>query len=557
MKRKKIHIDELFRNGLKSLSLFVSNKDLEAIDEKKNIFNSSNEQAKDSVFNDFELEVNEADWLATKAKLDLEKSAMAQDNIFASGLSEMELEVPRGDWTKTYDKYKQAKKKRVVFTWLVTGVVVLLLSIVGISSLVSNTSNQNQTSLNGGASSDQTIIDKPKIDVKSDTPINNKLLEGNESELNLNQSIKSNSSEQTNVKTTKTQLPILNNEGSKSIDNKLNSELLKQADDQSKELSNIENIIISEEQEFLNSNKLNNANMVESNETVDLKDFDKVSNSAENTEESIHDETDKVSSSALDSDIRLGEAVIDTPEVSSDLNPKPIVPKFHLYAGIVNQISLTHRKLDKNNPEFYNSVRNNGEEPFIQNSFGLEFGVQKNGLQISGGVQSTSQKWSTSYNYSYTVFDSLPVWNPGRTQIIGYFLVRGRDTSINEQNEIKISKVQFPIEVSGLFKLNDKLQLIAGGGLLFSMNTSTTGTKILNPVNMQLYNYSILEEKERRFNVSPSLNFGIQKNFGKHFLFQSNVSGNMALQSRFKNSFGAKDYPYSIGVNFKLLYILK
>jgi hypothetical protein len=562
LKRKKIHIDELFRNGLKSLSLFVSNKDLEAIDDKKNIYNTSPDQTKDSVFTDFELEVNESDWLATKAKLDIEKSAMAQDNIFASGLSEMELDVPPGDWAKTFDKYKQKKKRRVLFTWLGTGIVVLILSLIGISNLLTSAIKQDQIALNEKSSSKNSLSTNSEINDKPESKDNAKSISPDEKELD---SDLSNENPETNQK-----IKVNTDEVKASIANTKDSRLENNVKSNS-DLSNLSKVESSrtgdgkeevpqaiENQVQPNSSKLDDMSSFDATKKEQVLRADVAEDPNVNKENASSEHLGNISS-PLENNIRLGEAVVDTPKVSNDLNPKPnpVIPKFNLYAGIVNQVSITHRMLDKKNPELYNSVRNNGEKPFIQNSFGFEFGVQKKGLQISGGIQSTSQKWSTSYNYSYAVFDSLPVWNPGRTQIIGYFLVRGRDTSINEQNEIKISKVQFPVEVSGVFRLNDNLKLIAGGGLLFSLHTASSGTKILNPINNQLYAYSVLEEKERSFNVLPSLNVGIQKNLGKHFLFQSNISGNMALQSRFKNSFGAKDYPYSVGINFKLLYILK
>jgi hypothetical protein len=232
------------------------------------------------------------------------------------------------------------------------------------------------------------------------------------------------------------------------------------------------------------------------------------------------------------------------------------LPKTRLYVGLVNQVASTHRHLDKFNSSTYNTVRNQAEKPFIQWTYGVEFGVKKNKSQFSMGVQATTESWSSHYQYTYKVYDSLPVRDVSGN-IIGYFLVRPRDTSINEQQVIKIQKVQIPFAFTQLWTLNPKLDFITSISGTIGINTGSEGNKIINPANMQMYPYAAIKDQERKISLAPSLSLGVQYKLNNSFSLQGTAFGYYSATSRFKSSFQAKEYPYSIGGSIKVLYFIK
>ena len=235
----------------------------------------------------------------------------------------------------------------------------------------------------------------------------------------------------------------------------------------------------------------------------------------------------------------------------------PKVPKIGFYLAVVNQLGYGNSSLSKQNNAFYNQVRKDADQASYSWSKGLEFGLLKAKTQFSIGVQTSSQTLNSNYVYHYKVFDSLPVYNPGRTQIIGYFLLRGRDTFINEENQVKINKVQIPLSFTRLLTLGSQTKLILGTSMVLDYSRKFTGTKILNPVNNQLYFYKTLQGFERQFNLLPSIQLGIQYQLNKNFLLQTSAFGNAALYNRFKNNFAAKEQAYNLGLNVKLLYLIK
>jgi hypothetical protein len=102
---------------------------------------------------------------------------------------------------------------------------------------------------------------------------------------------------------------------------------------------------------------------------------------------------------------------------------------------------------------------------------GIELGVLKAKTQFSIGVQACNQTFVSNYKYSYRVFDSLPVYNPGRTKIIGYFLLNARDTFINEENKVKLNKIQVPLTFSRIVSFNTKTSLILGASMVLDCIT--------------------------------------------------------------------------------------
>jgi len=536
--RKKLHIDELFRNGLRNLSLLVSSKDMEAIDDKKSVFSETPDVPKETAFSDFELEVSENDWLATKAKLDNEKSAMSQDNIFSKGFEHFAIEPEPEDWTETYRKYKLRKKRRAVYFWLGTGVVALLIAL---SVLFLSGSRDNAAPVAQMPPTTQNKTKSAELNNKNQETVVSELpSDGKTSDLNPD--------------LTDGSLPNNIQKFSPRQPSRLRSEKGRR-------------LFTAESQKIAETETVS-AQIMSAESTTSLAQNTRAFADPVKAPEQAPEATvppalipDKISEPLSDLPLDKAQSTpsTDTPKqkpADKTLAPPP-AKGIGLYAALINQMASAHRTLSAGNNSTYNQIRNAGERPTLLHTIGLEFGIQLNKNRFSSGLLSSTQTFSTQYKYNYKVYDSLPVWNPGRTQIIGYFLVRGRDTFINERNEVRIQKIQVPFEYSRIIDLSPKTSLIAGAGVLLAFNTGSSGSKMLNPANNYLYSYAALKDRERPYQVSPSLQFGLQQALYRKLKLEMLVYGNRGLYSRFNDEFRVKDYPYNIGINIKLLYQIK
>ncbi len=535
---------------------------MEAIDDKKSIFTDNPEEIKQSAFSDFELEITENDWLNTKAKLDNEKAAMTQDNIFSKGLSELELNIEPEDWPETYRKYLGRKKRRKAIFWLGTGVIALLIALsafLGSGLLkdnavisvdkrnINNIGNQvNESPVLQTPDTERTNDGEKNVsDAKPENPVSETEQQNKTGKIK-NSTIKSDPSSAFQSKSSyyhKGSSRAELNSGNAESGSSVNQNTSVSVADNTDKINPVEPL----------RKQINNTEIPEENKMRSESATDENKNSGEENQENKTSENSPVASSDGGK-----KEVTDTPQNpdkgKTNVTPPPPA-RIGLYAGIINQIAMTHRILGSENTARYNQIRNAGEKPFMQWTGGFEIGLQKTKYQISTGLQYTTQSWSTNYKYNYTVYDSIPVIRNG--QIIAYFLFRSRDTAINETNNIKISKVQIPLEYNRMFKVNDKLQILAGAGMLMSWNTKTSGSKILNPQNLYLYNYKALQDKERSFGMAPSVNLGVQNTLYKRLSLQTSLFANMAMFSRFSDEFKIKDHPYSIGINIKLLYQIR
>jgi hypothetical protein len=538
--RKKIHIDELFSNKLKSLSLFVSSKDLEAIDGKKLQYKDSETPDSNSAFSNFEIEVTEMDWLNTKSKLDVERASLGNKDAFQEKFEGFEIEPTAEDWPITYKKYLAAKSRKLLW-WLGTGILALL---IGLSLLFAAGS---ESEVHHGR------VAKEKIDTKVKTMP--KLYNADESDLSVSQSQNEtagsedapvNENQRTQTETGQFTVQTTVAQKSSSIKNKISSKLQIKKENVLKAigvqsfLSNIDpkvrgNILNAKME---NKAELNNGPSNETAEKVRDKEFP----------EDI--QVPKPKSEIISADTGQKKIYIDDEK-------KPCQSVLGLYVAMVNQINYGSRTLSKGNNDFYNSVRKSADKPSASWSKGFEVGILNYKTQFSIGVQASRQTFVSTYKYNYKVYDSLPVYNPGRTQIIGYFLLRGRDTFINEENKVKLNKIQVPLSFSRIVSFGTKTSLVFGTSMVLDYSSKAIGTKMLNPQNNQLYYYKTLQSFERRFNVLPSLNFGINHQLGKNIMLQSSLYGNAAVFGRFKNNFGANEQAVNLGINLKLLYLIK
>ena len=544
--------------------MLVTNKDLEAIDDKTSMFREQETPDANNAFSGFELEVNENDWLSTKAKLENEKSVLAQDNFMANGFSDFEVEVQPEDWTKTYLKLRAAKKRRVAYWWLSAGILILALGLFIVSRQYQGAENSSALVAEKSQQKIETVIEKQAL---NQTPITSKDEKVNETiQTHAEQDAIVKKENETPVKSqnslssvntsTADHAPLKIKAGGskmKTSDHKISSEEIAQIDI-SKQKSSSDKI--TRKLDGFSSNEapaLNSIPTLIETPATELNEKLNPSKPALTDEKTIEIKPDI-------QDLPRDIEPLDTNKKKKEdlpVTPPSKLPKTRFYVGLVNQIGSTYRKLDKQNNAKYNNIRNEAEKPFMQWTYGLEFGVKRNKTQFSIGMQATTQTWASAYRYSYKVYDSLPVWNMPHTVIIGYFLTRARDTFINEEQVVKINKVQVPFEFSQFWTLTPKLNFMGSLAGTIGFTTRTEGKKILNPVNNYLYPYSALKHQERSVSFAPTLSLGIEYQLNSHFMLQSAAYGNYSMTSRFKSSFAAKDYPYSIGLSVKLLYLIK
>lgn len=555
MSRKKIHIDKLFREGLKNFSLFVSDRDFNAIDDKTSVFKDKDENKSPNAFDDFELEITDSDWLATKAKLDSEKSVINQNNDLADKFEEFEIEPQPEDWPITWEKYRRAKRRKVAFWWLSTGILILA---IGAAILLNHNSDSS-----GEIVSQNTVSNSSSSDSNQDIA----LAESNDNK------IESESVTEPDIKTEE----ILENN---TANNSLKSDLVK-----SKKTT------VSESQKYLNNGKpyekpfRNNGFERSNNYDIGMKGDDGNGNSGPSPDMSFKlDEQKSLKSDIAKSDVFDPKKPIEpiVPEVTTEkdmklaeIESKDSVKKdkdnrkndstkriikditgFAFYIGMVNKLDYSYRTLSASNDSRYNTIRNESDKPFIQFTNGLDFGWMSAKSYFGTGIQYTSQTWNSDYRYSYRIFDSLPVYDPNG-KIIGHFLSRGRDTAMNESRQVKITQVQVPIYYSRIWKLNDRWSWNAGISTVMSFNIKTQGDKMIHPENRQLYHYSRLQENERSFGIGASMNFGAMYRLNNNWMLQGGFNGGRSITSRFRSDFGVGDYPYSIGLNISLKYLFK
>lgn len=543
----------MFREGLKNLSLFVSDRDFDAIDGKSEAFNDDVKKTEKSLFSDFELEVDDADWLATKSKLEVEKAGIERESVFQSNFNHFELEPEPEDWPITYKKYKNSKRRRIAFWWMSTGMILLAI-VLGVllmrnqdepvnpvSIAQSNSSNHSdrQSSIehvpeSGHVKSNEdNNVDEstpPAEEVQTTHSNKHERIGSNNLKINSDQTkvhlAKANTSELTNRHTVKADPN--KNEMDKLTQNSIqlmDPDLTDNKDGITGGLGTDEDVLEKE-------------NHPMESEQIDVKPNEEVPpmNTVPDQQTPIRAENEPKDS-------------------SSKVPPGP--NNNHLfYLGMVNQVDITKSLLLNSNPERYNQIRKASDRRSSQYTFGFEFGSMGKKVMLNAGLQVTQINFNNRYNYSYRIYDSLPVYNTSG-QIIGYFLSRARDTTMNSEEKVKITKIQLPLNVSFISQLNKNMDLMYGFGSILSYNVKAEGTKTLSPFNTQLYRYSAFANKERSFNVLPQLNLGLKLDIGKNWMIAGQVMSTIYGFSRFKPDMTVSDRPYSLGLNIKLMYKLK
>lgn len=547
MSRKKLHIDKLFKEGLKDFRLFVSDRDFNAIDDKASAFKDHPEDnfKESGAFSDFELEISDNDWLATKAKLDNEKNLISSDNSVAETFKEFELEPDEQDWPITYEKYQKAKRRRVAFWWLSTGIIILL---IGSVALLMNQNSVESVTLQ--TTSQTTQSESENINKTPDNTKTNETTKTNTKEI-VGQGTSTHQQNQTYTNHAKKQEGTIQS-GGFAANPLLSGNPLASADLPSASAGSSESTApATPNSEHTPQNPDLNKDPKTPLQTKDnftLGSTTKV-NPVQPSEGEQPEQNQDLKDSTLKGKKNKKDKEDDTRKFQPLKNPQ-------MYLAMVNQVDYTYRLLAATNNATYNNIRNKADKGMIQYTGGIEFGVMAGNNQYAAGLNYTSQQWTSNYHYTYKLFDSIPYYDSGRV-LVGYFLFPKKDTTMNESRTVTLSHIQLPLSYSRLWNLNERLSLSAGLSGILSYTVKAEGDKMISHENRQLYNYSRLKNQEQSFNIAPAISFGLRYQLSNQLMLSGSMGGNMNLRSRFKSSFGAREYAYSTGINLKIIYLLK
>lgn len=525
----------------------VSDKDFDAIDKKSSKFKDESNANNKNMFSDFELPITEQDWLETKFKLDSEKSNIQNEVPELSQLADLEIQPEPSDWPETYKKYKSEKRRRFFFYWLNRAGIFIGILLIGFLLWFNTPDNQKNNPLNessqGNLEPVETTQSSPSLQVT--TPLSDNNIAHSESKIDLKTEHPSDVEPSASTQTPRSN-SINIKPSSQTPSNTNIPPALKQENNVAQNTENLN--VVKDENNVIASQEENTAD----NET------EIANNASQTTALTLLELTEKLNNNFLNMllfHLRNHQEDFNFIELKRAAPFQPIINKksYSLRFALVNKIDYSYRRLNNDNPEKYNNIRNQSDQAQYRYSAGFEVALPIKKMMYTAGLNYTTYNFKSKYDYNYRVFDSIPVYDQTGTVIIGHFLTRGRDTAINETQNIKVSQLQMPLSVSYQIFNQKKLSIFAGLGTVLSMNTKQSGVKMINPNNNQLYYYQRLGNIERKFNVAPMLMADVHYRLKNNWSVSAGISGSMNLKSRFNNSFGAKEYLYSYGLQFKII----
>ncbi len=616
MSKTSIHIDQLFAKGLENLEIPVSSNNFDTI--KKDVGENTTSS---NAFENFEIPVNDADWQMIKAKLAIVQ-AMGNQNTLETHLKEIEIPVTNldwkgiaarleketnrtvvllpteyakdafkdfeiavtdSDWQATKDKLENGKKKKLVWWYWLN--IVVIGALIGVAVHYFAPINKTSSSL----SILDNVYSKGAFNIPMTKEIEPKRITPLKKEITPSEPI------------TKTSEPITKTYGKvNKISARENKTILssKRVQAEQNEVTKLDKL--TSNKSTLVNPLLKEETLPDVTEPASINVYNKVAkvatpstiipliakeiapsliqNETQQTETEIHTVSEKP---VEDAEVNKGTGGSVADVVPTDSSKKkedqtkikkpPFKLPLNYFAGIGTDFVYTSRHLSSTNPSSYNNIRNNADKPSIQMAIGFVAGMQKGHSQFQSGFQYTEQRFSSNYSYVLQIQDSLEVWNPGRTVLIGKFPIGDkRDTTISGSQQLTIKKINIPFNYNYFWYLNTKTQLITGISGILGINVKASGTRMLNPANNQLYHYSYLKNAEQKFAFSPSMNIGLQRKLNSNIVLQTNIYGCYSVTNRYDTDFSAKQYAYSnnsskfnakeylygYGLSIKLLYLL-
>jgi len=571
----KIHIDQLFAKGLENLKLPVFSSDFEKIKTEVPDTATSN-----SVFENFELPVNDKDWQGIKERLEKEpnRTAVLLPTEYAKDVfKDFEIAVTDADWTATKNKLEASSKKKMVWWWwlnmaiigLVLGILANYLAPSHSNTKVGQTIN---TEIKNAIVSDAPAIAPPTKNTSPELLISETTIV---TPLKANTKVSSSIVKQTkgvqqsaNLKSVTSKPEVFQLTTNYTSHSSITTAVFNEPIEVTKSFSArpiadpIKTEMVSEySQKNSIENILNHTEILTAPKTTDG------TSGTEKVTEIIINNSSVTITPAL---ALIDTSKKETPKTTTPPPPGPpqILPQF--YVGLATDIDRTYRHLSGNNPSAYNSIRNNADKAITQFSYGFVAGMQKARNQFQLGAQITSQNFTSNYNYVIQIQDSIPVYSPQGILVGKFPFGKKRDTTILGSAHMAVKKINIPFTYHRFWKLDAKTELMTGLSGIIGITVKSSGDFMLNPANSQLYHFNYLKKAQNTLAFSPGLSLGIQRKIGTSFLLETNLAASYTVTNRFDKDFSAKQYPYSAsgsafnaqehlysyGLSIKLLYLL-
>jgi hypothetical protein len=494
LNKKRIHIDQLFKNGLKNLSFLVSSKDFESIDKKTEAFSDQNTQNIKDQLDGMSFPISDLDWEQTFSKLQKEKLALepASSSPFAS-LQDISIPINDEDWIITKKKLAQEKRKRVLIWWKVASLF-LLIGVLAIvyQSISRKMFDQNQQLTESVPRPSKSLIEKQnnvtqKIEVNTEVNKNSYLTSKNKLYKNTN-----------------------------SIHQTQKPSILKQALNTEIKIEKAAGETYQTETDIFTLNK------------IGLQTFENI----------------------------FSFELIEKITPLTIRKPSVKIIKTHFYIGLNNALFTNQFKYDKNNDANFNTLQQNADVNLLSWSKGINFGVLHKGFQhqISINGQQINQK--SNYQFTFKIYDSIPVKDPNGN-IINYFLTRGRDTTTQESHLIKRNRLDLSYNTNKIWKISPKFNFVTGLGALASLNLNSKGHKTLDPNSLKISDYQSIKRNERTLGFHPMVYLGVQTSLSKNWILETAFSSQYNLLPVYKSNIYNKINTYQSGIHVKILYLIK
>ena len=214
---------------------------------------------------------------------------------------------------------------------------------------------------------------------------------------------------------------------------------------------------------------------------------------------------------------------VSDPESSPNLDPVPnpsskLRQSIYLSGGLISPKFIVVKGVDENDQY---EPRKNNELGSSSIGFGLGYHIQFANLGAKLGLQYQDLQFENK-NFTVLVFDSIPFRNPiGDT--IAWIYKNHRDSLYTSAQRTSYKRLSIPLRVTYEFALNKRFVINAGAGivanipLIQSGNTIAPSGVIQDAATLSLKNwsYQYLFELGGEYRVRPKLNLGLSASFAE------------------------------------------
>ena len=199
----------------------------------------------------------------------------------------------------------------------------------------------------------------------------------------------------------------------------------------------------------------------------------------------------------------------------------------------------------------YGRIRNQGDEPAGGLNAAITVDYQLSRWMFGTGLGVNSIGGRGHYQYSRTVWDSIPVLGPNG-EIKGYLHTNYRDSAFNFSQEYRLNYVTVPVFASYNFPVGSKWGLKVGAGVQVQFLAALSG-KYINPSN--LFTFDLKNDGFiRRWNAAGNINLGFYYNINRYFTINTALTYSRFFNSMLSKTAGVGIHPRSAGLEIGLRY---